>query len=334
MGFFSKIFKGVKKTFKSIGKGIKKVATSVGKFMDKIGIVGQIGMAFILPGIGAALGSTLGSLGAWAATAGGNALVQGAKFVVGAATKFVTTGARVFSTVTNGIKNFVGEFAKTALNKIPGITMENAATNFFGADGAFGRAAGATADTWNTTIGSPKWMEQFDPTPKPTNRITAEELGLTPPEADVIGPETYEDYMASARPAPEGIPSIQAQQPMLTPELPEFALEAPSLMAGVDMPTPQPVDLTPAKGFTFTEEALATAGTEMLKQGTKALLAPEVEPYDFSSAGQLVGAQQFDVQQAGQIMQMPQVAYGSPQVAYDSIYRPTATWARRMGAVG
>ena len=108
MGFFSKVFKGVKKTFKSIGKGIKKVAAKVGKFMDKIGIVGQIGMAFILPGIGAALGNTLGSLGAWAASAGGNALVQGAKFVVGAATKFVTTGARVFNTVTSGIKNFVG----------------------------------------------------------------------------------------------------------------------------------------------------------------------------------------------------------------------------------
>ena len=325
MGFFSKIFKGVKKTFKSIGKGIKKVATSVGKFMDKIGIVGQIGMAFILPGIGAALGSTLGSLGAWAATAGGNALVQGAKFV--------TTGARVFSTVTSGIKNFVGEFAKTALNKIPGITMEGASANFFGADGAFGKAAGATADTWNTTIGSPKWMEQFDPTPKPTDRITAEELGLTPPEADVIGPETYEDYMP-ARPAPEGIASIQAQQPMPTPDIPEFALEAPSLMAGIDMPVSETVDLTPAKGFTFTEEAFAAAGTEMLKEGSKALLAPDIEPYDFSSMGQMIGAQQFDVQQAGQIMQMPQVAYGSPQVAYDSMYRPTSTWARRMGAIG
>ena len=33
MGFFSKVFKGVKKVFKKIGKGIKKVATKVGKFM-------------------------------------------------------------------------------------------------------------------------------------------------------------------------------------------------------------------------------------------------------------------------------------------------------------
>mgnify|MGYP000038277407 CR=1 FL=1 len=334
MGFFSKVFKGVKKAFKSIGKGIKKVATKVGKFMDKIGIVGQIGMAFILPGIGAALGSTLGSLGAWAATAGGNALVQGAKFVVGAATKFVTTGARIFNTVTSGVKNFVGEFAKTALNKIPGITVEGASTNFFGANGAFGKAAGATADTWNTTIGSSKWMEQFDPTPKTTDRITASELGLEAPQADSIGPETYEDYMDTPRPAPEGIPSIQAQQPITAPELPEFAVEGPSLLSPADMPVPEPVDITSTGGFTFTEEAVSAAGTQLVKEGAKALLAPEVEPYDFSSAGQVVGAQQFGVETSGQIMQMPQVAYGYPQVAYDSMYRPTSTWARRMGAMG
>ena len=41
MGFFKKIFRGVKKVFKKIGKGIKGVFKGVGKFMNKIGIVGQ-----------------------------------------------------------------------------------------------------------------------------------------------------------------------------------------------------------------------------------------------------------------------------------------------------
>jgi len=174
MGFFSKIFKGVKKVFKSIGKRIKKIAKSVGKFMDKVGIVGQIAMSFILPGVGGALlktlGGTLGKVAAWASTAGGNALVQGAKAVIGTATKFVTQTARAFNTVTSGVKNFLGETIKTAANKIPGINIEGAADSFlmgkdgfFGADTAFGRAAGATAKTWNTTIGSSKWMRQFDP---------------------------------------------------------------------------------------------------------------------------------------------------------------------------
>jgi len=167
MGFFSKIFKGVKKVFKKIGKGIKKAVKSVGKFMGKIGIVGQIAMSFILPVVGGALlntlGGTLGKVAAWAAAPGGNALIQGAKAVIGTATKFVTQTARAFNTVTSGVKNFLGETIKTAANKIPGINIEGAATNFFGDGGAFQRAAGATANTWNTTIGSAKWMEQFDP---------------------------------------------------------------------------------------------------------------------------------------------------------------------------
>ena len=55
MGIFSKLWKGVKKTFKKIFKPIKKVFKSVGKFMNKIGIIDQLAMSFILPGIGNAL---------------------------------------------------------------------------------------------------------------------------------------------------------------------------------------------------------------------------------------------------------------------------------------
>ena len=51
MGFFKKVFKGIKKVFKKIGKGIKSAVKGIGKFMDKIGIVGQIGLMFIMPGI-------------------------------------------------------------------------------------------------------------------------------------------------------------------------------------------------------------------------------------------------------------------------------------------
>ena len=167
MGFFSKIFKGVKKVFKKIGKGIKKVAKGIGKFMGKIGIVGQIAMSFILPGIGGALlktlGGTLGKVAAWAGSAGGNALIQGAKAVIGTATKFVTQGVRAFNTVTQGVKSFLSETVKTAVNKIPGINVEGAANNFFGTGGAFERVAGTVSSTWDNTIGSSKWMRQFDP---------------------------------------------------------------------------------------------------------------------------------------------------------------------------
>ena len=47
MGFFKKIFKGIKKVFKKIGKAIKSVFKKVGKFMGEIGIVGQLGLALM-----------------------------------------------------------------------------------------------------------------------------------------------------------------------------------------------------------------------------------------------------------------------------------------------
>ena len=141
MGFFKKIFKGVKKVFKKIGRGIKKVAGKIGKFMNKIGIVGQIAMAFILPGIGAALMNGLGGAAASmvANTFGGitGAIVKGAGHVLNAAHKFVTVGKNVFNTVSQGVSKFVGEFGKTALNKIPGVNIESASKNFFGTGGAW-----------------------------------------------------------------------------------------------------------------------------------------------------------------------------------------------------
>ena len=49
MGLFSKVWKGLKKTVKKIGKGVKKVFKKVGAAIGKLGIVGQIGMMFLMP---------------------------------------------------------------------------------------------------------------------------------------------------------------------------------------------------------------------------------------------------------------------------------------------
>ena len=63
MGFFSKVWKGVKKGFKKLFMPIKSVFKTVGKFMNKIGIVGQIAMMFIpIPGLGALMSSMGGAL--------------------------------------------------------------------------------------------------------------------------------------------------------------------------------------------------------------------------------------------------------------------------------
>jgi len=59
MGLLSKLWKGVKK----IGKGVKKVFKKVGAAIGKLGVVGQIGMMFLMPYATSALGSFFGASG-------------------------------------------------------------------------------------------------------------------------------------------------------------------------------------------------------------------------------------------------------------------------------
>ena len=116
MGFFSKVFKGVKKVFKKIGKGIKSAFKSVGKFMGKLGIIGQIGLGLLLPGIGALLGKTAGFL-----MGSANPLLQGAGKFINAAINVGTKTGKVFSTVTEGVTKVIGETVGAVANKIPGM---------------------------------------------------------------------------------------------------------------------------------------------------------------------------------------------------------------------
>jgi len=157
----------LRKTFKKIGKGIKKAFKSFGKFMGKIGILGQVAMMFILPGIGNALASGLGgalglqgvtgmsSLVGAAGTAtsagtgllgSGSALLQGAGKVLQFAGKVASMPGKIFSSVTKGVTSTLTEFSKTALSKIaPNSTFaQGAAENFFfGADSAASRVGKA-----------------------------------------------------------------------------------------------------------------------------------------------------------------------------------------------
>ena len=113
MGFFKKLFKGVKKVVKKIGKGIKSAFKSVGKFMGKLGIVGQIGLGLLLPGVGAMLGKAAGFLigtGGTVATAAGN--------FINAALNIGTKVGNVFQTVTKGVTKVIGDVVGTAANKL------------------------------------------------------------------------------------------------------------------------------------------------------------------------------------------------------------------------
>ena len=119
MGFFSKIFKGVKKVFKKVGKAVKSTFKSVGKFMGKIGIVGQLAVGLFMPYALGFLGSTLGG---WAGTLmqSANPFVSGAGKFLNAAVKMGTRVGQAFSSVTEAVKTTIGDMVGATLNKIPG----------------------------------------------------------------------------------------------------------------------------------------------------------------------------------------------------------------------
>ena len=117
MGFFSKLTKGIGKIFKKIGRGIKKVAMKVGKAIGKLGIVGQIALMFILPGIGGMLAKGFGALTA-GALASSSAFIQGIGHVLATAGKFASTIGNAFSTVTKGITGFIKSVGGKVLEKV------------------------------------------------------------------------------------------------------------------------------------------------------------------------------------------------------------------------
>jgi len=191
MGFFSSLWKGVKKVFKKIGKGIKSAVQGIGKFVGKLGIVGQIGMMFFMPHIGGFLmkglsGAAKALLGVTGKGLGGT-LARGLGTVLNGAHKFATTAGNVFSTVTEG----VSQFAKTALNKIPGVSIEGAATDFFGNDSAWSRTldkAGTVFDPFKgqaTSFGD-KTLAEFSN----STGISQENLMTLNPELQGLKPDS------------------------------------------------------------------------------------------------------------------------------------------------
>ncbi len=138
MGFLSKIWKGIKKTVKKIGKRIKKTFKSVMKGIGKLGIVGQIGMAFLMPYAMGAVGSlfgTAGKLASWST----KLLGPNANFfskVLGKTIEAVNVGGTwiknaytsVSTAISNGIDR-VGNFFKGK-----GMTLSEGKTSVFSKD--------------------------------------------------------------------------------------------------------------------------------------------------------------------------------------------------------
>jgi len=126
MGFFKKVFKGIGKVFKKIGKGIKSAFKKFGKFMNKIGILGQVAMFFIMPYVGQALGSM------WTGIAGQTAAQAGA-----------TAAGTAASATASAAATAAGQTAAQAA--VAGATASTAASAAATAAGTLGTATGLMA---------------------------------------------------------------------------------------------------------------------------------------------------------------------------------------------
>ena len=137
MGILSKAWKGIKKAVKKVGKGIKKVFKKVGAAIGKLGIVGQIGMMFLMPYATSALGSFFGASGklaTWStkllgkAGMGSQALGHGLNLI----NKAGTFAGNVYNSVSQTIGNAVDRVTNFAKGK--GFTLSEGRTSIFAKD--------------------------------------------------------------------------------------------------------------------------------------------------------------------------------------------------------
>ena len=210
MGFFKKIFKGIKKVVKKIGKGIKKVAAKVGKFVGKLGIVGQIGMFFIAPHLGAwlmkGLGGAANFLTGIAGKGLGSTLARGFGHVLKGAHNFATVAKNTFGTITEGI----GNFAKTTLKKL-GVPIEGASTNYFGNDSAWSRTMKK-----GSTILDP-FKNQITATGNKTIAELAKSAGVPEKKFLELNPDLAN--IAEGGKVPEGVYKTFADKSVVVPDV-------------------------------------------------------------------------------------------------------------------
>jgi len=291
MGFFSKVWKGVKKTFKKIGKGIKKAFKSVGKFMGKIGIVGQIAMMFILPGIGNAMMSTFnGMMQGLAGVAGGSSAFAGvagaAQTVLGAAGNFARLVAKPFTTVTDAVGSFISNTSKYIANKIPGmsnllskagIKITNAPENFFGLgeNSVLGRVGTGISNNVQGFVDIGRDLMTGNLQPFGVGIPKTQPMTI---ETDALGQETL------VNPNMSPVDSTSARD-LLTGPAPDPLPQSPSLLGDartVEVPgAKQTLGQTLGQKFrdTFTVENVVSTGVDksfdaLVSTGTAAILDP------------------------------------------------------------
>jgi hypothetical protein len=179
MGLLSKVWKGLKKTVKKIGKGVKKVFKKIGKAVGKLGIVGQIGMMFLMPYATSALGSFFGASGklaTWSskllskAGVGSQALGHGLNLI----NKAGTFAGNVYNSVSQTIGNAIDRVTNFAKGK--GFTLSEGRTSIF---------AKKTPESLTEVIDAGKTLDITTATPEELTKELMKGKGDIPGVTDV-----------------------------------------------------------------------------------------------------------------------------------------------------
>ena len=180
MGILSKAWKGLKKGVKKIGKGIKKAFTKVMGAIGKLGIVGQIGMMFLMPYATGALSSFFGAAGklaTWStkllgpgAGIGSKALGHGLNLI----NKAGTFAGNVYNSVSTTIGNAVDRVGNFAKGK--GFTLSEGRTSIF---------AKKTPDSLTEIIDTGKSFDVTKSSPEDFTKKLMEGKGEIPGVTDV-----------------------------------------------------------------------------------------------------------------------------------------------------
>ena len=299
MGFFSKIFKSVKKVFTGIGKGIKKAFTAVGKFTNKLGIVGQIGMMFVAPAIAGWAMKGLTTLGSGFMTGG---------FMTGLKTAAEGTGfLSGVAKVTHGVFSTAANIASAGVNIYNNIT--GAVSNVFkgitnGLKGALGipvktSVSETLSSASNILSGRPVYADPYAiagevATPNPYSILNpGSDVGLYPdavdPSKGLIGAEptssgqkdVWSDLgnrIWSATDAEEAIEAFNA------------SAAAGSEIAEIPIATTEPLvtAVVPSEPG-IVQKAFRQGTSNLVQKGVHALMAPPiVEPPPYEDYSQHV----------------------------------------------
>jgi hypothetical protein len=129
MGIFSKVWKGIKKTVKKVARGIKKVVKKVGKAFGKLGIVGQIGLMFLMPYAMQGLGTFWKGFGGFANKLAASQGVGSQIF--GKALSTIHTAGSMVGKVYTGITNTIDAAFDVATGKGTFKDLKDAAGSIF-----------------------------------------------------------------------------------------------------------------------------------------------------------------------------------------------------------